>query len=247
MDELARNRLRTLLTVDDMVREITELLEKKGALESTYFIYTSDHGFHMGQFCLGACKRQPYENDLRVPMYMRGPGIKAGQRVEGLMGIPDIAPTILALTGVDPSPLKFDGKSVLPLLQKVEMSQKVVLDTGMNHVTFNTSTWRDAWLVEYLATEPDVKYDNFGHVVDNSNNTFRGLRLVSEGRDLAYFEFTDDYKDWDFVQPSFHELYDVKEDPYQTRNIYKQASTELKAELAKRLIEQTKCAGDSCA
>ena len=53
----------------------------RGALDNTYVMLTSDHGFHMGQFCLGPCKRQPYDTDLRVPFLVRGPGVPAGGTV----------------------------------------------------------------------------------------------------------------------------------------------------------------------
>ena len=52
-----------------------------GALENTYVMLTSDHGFHMGQFCLGPCKRQPYDTDIRIPFLVRGPGVPTGGTV----------------------------------------------------------------------------------------------------------------------------------------------------------------------
>ena len=49
-------------------------------------------GYHMGQFCLGANKRQPYDTDIRIPMMIRGPGIRPGQRIPGLgMRLPSLS------------------------------------------------------------------------------------------------------------------------------------------------------------
>ena len=133
MDRLARARLQTLLTVDDTMRTIAAVLAEHDATDNTFVMFTSDHGFHIGQHCLGACKRQPYDTDIRVPLLVRGPGISAGSVVQALAGIPDLAPTILALaarrgrpaTGSGASAgagarenaaVVRDGESLLPLL-----------------------------------------------------------------------------------------------------------------------------------
>ena len=62
MDRVYRDRLRTLLSVDDLVDGV---LRRVPNLDETFFIFTSDHGYHMGQFGLTIDKRQPYEFDIR--------------------------------------------------------------------------------------------------------------------------------------------------------------------------------------
>ena len=57
-----RDRLRTLLSVDDLVDGV---LRRVPNLDETFVLFTSDHGYHMGQFGLTIDKRQPYEFDIR--------------------------------------------------------------------------------------------------------------------------------------------------------------------------------------
>ena len=49
VDEVFRNRWRTLLSVDDLVAKVHKALSGYGMLENTYFLITSDHGYHLGQ------------------------------------------------------------------------------------------------------------------------------------------------------------------------------------------------------
>ena len=74
IDDFYKNRMRSLRSVDDIVADLHNAVKAAGQLDRTYFFFTSDHGLHMGQFCLGPCKRQPYDTDLRIPGLAIGPG-----------------------------------------------------------------------------------------------------------------------------------------------------------------------------
>ena len=58
-----------------MVEEFIKILQDLNKLENTYIFYTSDHGYHLGQFSLLKDKRFPYEHDIRIPGYVRGPNV----------------------------------------------------------------------------------------------------------------------------------------------------------------------------
>ena len=96
-------------------------LESGGLLNSTYVLYSSDHGFHMGHMRLGYGKNHHYEFDARVPFLIRGPGIVAGSTPRWLTGNVDIAPTFLELAGWrsakgERAPPQMDGRSFAPLI-----------------------------------------------------------------------------------------------------------------------------------
>lgn len=64
---LHKDRLRSLQTVDEMVGGLVKTLRANGELGNTYIVFTSDHGYHMGQHRLPAGKWTAYEENIRVP------------------------------------------------------------------------------------------------------------------------------------------------------------------------------------
>ncbi|PIO30349.1 hypothetical protein AB205_0097530 [Aquarana catesbeiana] len=77
--KMALKRWQTLLSVDDLVEKLVKELQNRGELNNTFIFFTSDNGYHTGQFSLPIDKRQLYEFDIKVPLLVRGPGIKPNQ------------------------------------------------------------------------------------------------------------------------------------------------------------------------
>ncbi len=78
IDQEYQARLESLQAVDEAVEQIVDALEVLGELENTYLIFTSDNGYHLGQHRLRNGKAQVYEEDIRVPLLIRGPGVPRG-------------------------------------------------------------------------------------------------------------------------------------------------------------------------
>jgi arylsulfatase A-like enzyme len=67
LDDFYKNRMRSLRSVDDIVHDAHAAVGAAGQMDNTWWFFSSDHGLHLGQFCLGPCKRQPYDTDIRIP------------------------------------------------------------------------------------------------------------------------------------------------------------------------------------
>ena len=133
IDERFRNRLRTLLAVDDLIKTLSDALEASGELANTFILYTSDNGFEQGQHRLFTGKNTPYEESIRVPLVVRGPGVPAGKTLAHLISNIDLAPTFAQLGGAE-APEFVDGLSLVPLLGSQPPA---------------TENWRNAILVQH--------------------------------------------------------------------------------------------------
>jgi arylsulfatase A-like enzyme len=137
IDQLYRNRLRTLLAVDEMVQHLVGVLEQAGVLDNTYIFFTSDNGFQMGEHRFPHGKDAPYEESILVPLVVRGPGVPAGRVLTHLVSNVDLAPTFAEMARASAS-AEVDGQSLLPLLGSSPPSAE---------------SWRKDVLVEHFARQ----------------------------------------------------------------------------------------------
>jgi arylsulfatase A-like enzyme len=110
-----RDRLRAMLSVRDLLARLIASLQAIGRLDSTYIVLTSDHGYHQGQHRMLPGKMTPFDEDIRIPMMVRGPNVTAGQVRTELVANIDLAPTIAELARAA-RPAWVDGRSFAALL-----------------------------------------------------------------------------------------------------------------------------------
>lgn len=115
IDFLYRDRVACLQSVDELLDKVMAELEALGEASNTLVVLTSDNGFFLGPHRFNRGKGAPYEEAIRVPLFVRGPGVVAGAVRREMVANLDLAPTFAALggatLGVEP-----DGRSLVPLL-----------------------------------------------------------------------------------------------------------------------------------
>jgi N-acetylglucosamine-6-sulfatase len=109
-----RKRVEMVLAVDDMIGHLEAVLRATGAARNTYFIFSSDNGYHMGEYQLMPGKQTAFDADIHVPLIVSGPGVPAGNVISQLASNIDLAPTFETLAGL-PVPAGVDGHSLAEL------------------------------------------------------------------------------------------------------------------------------------
>jgi arylsulfatase A-like enzyme len=115
LDETYRQRVRSVQAVDEALRALVDTLDASGRLAQTYLVLASDNGLLHGQHRVDRAKGMPYEEVVRIPLYVRGPGIRHGLLLEHMAGNVDLAPTFAEWAGAEIP--EVDGRSFAPLLR----------------------------------------------------------------------------------------------------------------------------------
>lgn len=101
--------------VDAQLGLLLDALEETGQLENTVVAYVSDHGEMLGKFGLW-WKRTMYEDSVRIPLVVAGPGFAAGRRVRTPVSLLDFQATIFQAVGAQ----RPDGWQGTPLQHVAE-------------------------------------------------------------------------------------------------------------------------------
>ena len=150
-----RQRLESLLAVDEGVASIVRALAETGELDNTVFLYTADNGFFHGEHRVPSGKVMAYEPSARVPLLMRGPGVPKNVTIAQPVVNVDLAATILDAANARAGRV-LDGFSLLALARDRTrfLGRDVLLETP-NYSALHTPRYV---YVEYTAGEREL-YD----------------------------------------------------------------------------------------
>jgi arylsulfatase A-like enzyme len=221
IDQLYRRRLQALQSIDAAIATLVETLESTGQLDNTFIVFTSDNGLHMGQHRLLPSKYKPYEEDIRVPLIVRGPGVPAGAKVDAFIENVDFAPTLAQLAGAK-LPVRPDGRSFVPFLaapQRTPASWRQMVFLEQYH--FDERPQDDEGILE-----PSDQPDGEEHV------THLGVRTAT----------------WKFVEygTGEREYYDLINDPYELQSTPQELSSERLRRLTERVHALASCRRSTC-
>ncbi|HEY8584438.1 MAG TPA: sulfatase/phosphatase domain-containing protein [Capillimicrobium sp.] len=213
-----RSRLESLLAVDEAVRAVVRELRRQGELDRTLLVFASDNGHFAGEHRIPQSKYFPYEPSVRVPLLMRGPGVREGAVARDLTVNADLAPTLLDAAGARAG-RRLDGRSLLPLAARpgTRTDRPVLLETGESS---RGDIDQDGTAVGGIGAGIDVP-------LYNGVRTDRYVYLEYDGGE--------------------RELYDLRRDPHQLASVHddpRYAAT--RAALDGVLARLSRCAGARC-
>jgi arylsulfatase A-like enzyme len=165
---------------DEQLEHLLRGLEAAGVLDSTVVIVTADHGEEFLEHGRMRHGSHLYEESIRVPLVLAGPGIPVGRRPDTAQGI-DVLPTIVGILGLTPT-AALPGRDLLATLT----GRDVVSETpsGLTAegaptdvVSLRSGHWK---LIRTVATGTDELYDLAAdpgeHASDPSNGDAKALR-----------------------------------------------------------------------
>jgi choline-sulfatase len=175
-EELARRAIQayyaSITFADAQVGRILDALEATGLAENTIVLFTSDHGYHMGEHGHWQ-KTTLYENADRVPLIIAGPGIEAaGQSTDALAEMIDFYPTLAELCGLEP-PAYISGVSLVPVLN----------DPGAKVRDFALTQYRNGYsmrTVRYRYTEWGENAEEGAELYDHESDPAEMKNLVRD-------------------------------------------------------------------
>ena len=178
-----RAYLATVSFMDAQAGRVLDALTRLGVAERTIVIFTSDHGWHLGEHGLWH-KRSLFEECARVPLIVSIPGMKTrGQSSAGLVELLDLFPTLCDLTGVPPLPA-LQGKSLRPLLDDPQAKLHDAAFTQARRGTHAEFWGRSVRTARWRCTEWDEGRNGI-ELYDHDNDPHEFTNLTADPRHAA--------------------------------------------------------------
>jgi arylsulfatase A-like enzyme len=225
--------INSLRSVDEQLATILKELDALELADRTVVIFTSDHGEMAGSHGLRDKGPFAYEESIHLPFYLVHPDVKGGRDCKSLTAHIDVAPTLLAITGVDAATRsefanrELPGKDLTPLFTNpggmdLHAARDAILFTYSGLATVDSGIWKVAADAKSAGTSPVAAVIKKRYVPDLKK---RGnLRTAFDGR----YKFTRYFSPLDHNKPKTMEelykwndveLFDVEADPDEMANL----------------------------
>ena len=188
MDKVYRLRVESVQSVDLLIARLEARLRADHELGRTYFVFSSDNGFHEGQYRLFPGKQTAFDTDTRVPLIVAGPGVPAGRTVSALGSSIDLAPTFDAMAHTAPN-ARVDGVSMLALMK----GRPVPAD------------WQRAVLIEHHGPDFDHQDPDYQPVRAGDPPTYEAIRTPN----ALYVEYVDGEREYYDTRTDPNELHNL--------------------------------------
>jgi len=194
--------------LDSVVGIMLNELEKEGELDNTIIFFWGDHGDGLPR-----AKRWLYDSGLNIPLIIKWPsGYRAGQVDDRLVSSIDFGPSVLSLAGI-PVPSHMQG---IPFLGDQAGSPRDAVFAARDRVDESYDMIRSVRTKDFLYIRnyyPNEPFPIWVPYLSNMPIYREKLRLDAEGR------LTGPQKSWMAYSRPPEELYDVKADPFQIKNL----------------------------
>lgn len=241
----------------DVANALKQLAET-GELDNTIVVMTGDHGMPFPRH-----KCQLYDSGTHVPLAIRwGNKVPKGRRVTDFVSLSDLAPTFLDAAGIA-IPEQVTGQSLLQLLRseksgRIDQSRDHVLVGRERHGQAQEKPNSGGYPMRAIRTDRFLYIRNFepdrwpggcpdatlafgGNAYGDCDGSPTKLFVIEHRNDPEYRPFYE----WAFAKRPAEELYDLKRDPHQLKNVADQAPyAEAKQKLSEQLQAELKSTGD---
>lgn len=178
--------------IDAQIGLLLKTLQAKGLWDNTIVVFTSDHGYHLGDHFLWG-KVTLFDIGAKVPFIVHAPGLtRSGSKSEAMVELIDIYPTLAELAGLPP-PKHLQGTSLVPLLEhperkgKKEYAYTVVsrgqqLGYALRNQRCRYGKWPDGEELYNLTRDPEEKHN----LATRSNQAGRlqGFRTILKDKQI---------------------------------------------------------------